>query len=346
MSTRNMTRRSFIRRAAVSAAAIAGVSAASDYFGGGDYFPVEPVYPTDDVVISDDKIAVHPTGNGETDWGNLDWAVNNPDGLPVHLMPKAKDGERLDFMLPECTECAGYLGVEIRQDADIRGQAGGAAIQGGMSAFYSFANHNLSIRGITFKGQEYISLYGTFNNVDLVSSGTSPIPVPEPAFGAALLLNGHIRASGCHFNGYSAGMFCQAQGGKISSSAFASDSCGLYLGGMNTEASGNTFSGAGFADILVEGEQAQGNKLAGNKLSAASLANLIIWSNAVDTVVRLGIGSVASGTTPIPIPEPKVLDLGVGTDIHGSYGTITDSGPFIQPIADLSEEIMSVFAIE
>jgi hypothetical protein len=55
---------------------------------------------------------------------------------------------------------------------------------------------------------------------------------------------------------------------------------------------------------------------------------------------------VASGSDPIPIPEPTILDMGTNSAIKGKYTVILDPSPVEAEIPALIDEIYSLLAIE
>lgn len=353
MSKAHMSRRGFIKRAAVGAAAASGMAAADYLPPGGE--------PDGNVVEHPNKVVVYPTGVEDADWANLEYSINEFQ-KDVHLMDRSKNGVKMNFKLPTCDQCDGYLGVEITRDVNIIGhgnpKGANATIEGGLIAFADYGHHNVSIQKVSFLNQEFSAVYGSFN--DFVFKGNQvavdPMPLPEPSYGVFLeevtnsmqILKNEIKNQ--------TGFVCKgATSGKISQNRIESAVCGVYASGVqNTSLKGNVVDvyNGGLAGFILDGT-ASNNEVKAGKLKGEPYFGAVVLGsgnptnnrflmidvkqldcteasiginplnieNVYDTIVKGGPGSVSVDPMPLPKPRDKVLDNGIGSQIT-HYGEV------------------------
>lgn len=354
-----ISRKGFLRSAAVGAAAASGVASA-------DYFPPTPVpEPNDNVVVKDNKVFVYPTDVEEANWANLDLAINYHD-KDVYLMDRSKEGEKMNFKLPACQECDGYYGVGITRDVNIVGhgnpEGSNATIEGGFVAFFDEGHHNVSIQKTSFLNQDLASVYGYFNDFVFKENRVAldPIPLPEPKYGIFLEeISGSMKILKNDISNF-AGIICkEADGGEISQNTLNTSFCGIYAKNIqNTEFKGNVIDSGWLAGIILDGgtnsnevksgklsgqpffgaivlgqENAEGNSILTLDLNHLECVIAGIGINpegtgsVTDTVVKGGPGSVS--LDPIPLPDPKriVLDKGTSSQIKNFQFVINEISP-------------------
>ena len=351
MSDPRISRRNFIRGAAVGAAAFSGLAAA------GDYSPPDVIPPgaNPNIIAHPDKIIVYPTGNQDWDFQSLQSAFSEYTQKKIILMDRTIGGIPKDFVLGD-----GYA-VEVTRDASLIGYGNGSKILGGYAAFMDDGIlHNLSIQKIFFQGQSTAAVLGNFNKIDIVSSGVNPDPVPYPACGFVIACNGSINLVNNTIQHTWLGIFVGGapQGGRINSQRIISDECGIYLSGATTyffnsllylDISGNHIacSNGALSNIILNGG-AIGNKITGNKFLGNSLiANVFIGTDASDTMVRTGAGSVSGGVNPEPVPKPLIIDLGLNSDIKGNFIMHNSISPEdMERIISMEYIIQGLFNIE
>lgn len=329
MATMNsrISRGGFIRRAVLGAAAIAGASRASDYF------PPPDTVPSPDIVPRPGQIIVFPSGNAEQDLQNLQGAISQYSQPVIRLMGRTRSGTASGFALPPDGT------IFITRDVEISG----GEIIGGYIAFYCRWGFSLSLKNIVLRGQSAASVAGYFSNLGLVSSGVEPIPVPSPAScGFVVRLSGTLSAVNSYAANTRVGLFAQGmQSGHVASCEFDGSECAAFLMGDNTTLSGNRLSGAQpIANAIVSG---QSNTLFGNRFFGSPLANLLILPGASMIRANFGIGSVASGVEPIPVPEPKIIDMGAGSVLNGRYSGISPPEGLLAQVEEVLGSLQPFF---
>ena len=314
----------------MGAAAFAGIVKSSDSDTG-------PLPPNLDIIQFPDRLVVYPTGDPLKDYPNLQGAISGYPQYIVSLMDRSRGGQMTAFMLPE-----GEM-VWVTRDVDVVGNK--AVIQGGDVAFYCADNHSFGLKGVTLRYQSTAGVLGNFNNVDLVSSGVEPIPVPEPAHGFVLRLTGMLTVINTTVMNSRVGLYAEGMvGGQVTASTIFAGVCGAFLNGANTRISGSSFylggGEEGISDVLLAGlsETLMGNRYVGG-------TNIVIASSASDSAVHIGRGSVASGVEPIPVPEPKIVDMGLNSVLRGRY-TPAAAPPGLQNRIDaLYEEMFGLLYV-
>ncbi|MCI0504075.1 hypothetical protein L0Y65_05190 [Candidatus Micrarchaeota archaeon] len=330
--TGHMTRKEFLRTAGLTAAAVAGAASAT---GEPDVISPPDTMPNPDIVPYDNHLDVYPTGDPASDLQNLQYAVSGYAQPSIHLMRKTRAGAASDFSLPP----AGV--VEITRDVEFAGN--GSAIVGGYIAFHSYGGCSLALKNLELRGQSLASVAGLFNDVDLVSSGSNPVPVPDPAYGFIVRLSGALRVANSFARNTKVGIFAQGMSsGHIVSSDFSGTACPVFLDGNLTSLSGNSFSSpSSIAGVIVSGGS---NILAGNRFSPFQAVNLLILPGASNTIANLGKGSVASGSNPVPVPEPKIVDYGQNSAINGRYLAVGPSDSLLAQVDELYGGLSFLFS--
>ncbi len=349
-----MTRRDFIKKAALGAAAISGLSRAGGTPAG--------ISPTQNILVYPNRIVVYPTGDAEEDLENLQSAVSDYTQPDIYLMATSRSGAETSFVLPADS------GVQLTQDKNITGQGspGGtnATIQGGVIGFvkppYGADPISVSISKITFLGQEYAAA-GGWEFEEFVFEGNSVQAAPDPlppllphygvfvvgSTGSMEILNNQISADVC--------IACAEvqNGGVISLNSLNGDSCGVYVCGvysnlemlpsMNLNIKGNTISSDGPACIVLDGGELDNNTVWGNNLEGNAQIGLVIvgenytggqpmtssgntfWVNDVRNL-ECTIASIA--INPVAVAKGIVS----GTTVKGGPGSVSAAPDPLPPL--------------
>jgi hypothetical protein len=293
-----ISRKRFLKSAAVGAAAASGIASA-------DYFPPGPgPDPDGNVVEKKNKVIVYPTGDSYADYLNLKEAISDYPEYPseIHLMDKSKTGEKTSFVLPaeydpDCPLCEGYMGIELTRDVKIIGQGKDAKVEGGMIAFASYDDYSLSIKNLNFVNQEFSAVYGYFDNLVFKNNNVSvnpmpppspdvnPMPPPEPTYGLFLQdITNYLEIKNCSITNL-AGIVCKgANDLVISNNIFLSTMTAIYLANVsNAKIKDNKMDlynmaatyNSGFANIIID-QGSSSNEIKNGKISGDPYFGILI----------------------------------------------------------------------
>ena len=288
MNPNQMSRRGFIRSAAIGAT-VAGIASA-------DYFPPEVPGENEFIEIKSNQVIIYPSGFAEIDQTNIQ-GVMNDSTLPknIYLKSGKKNGAIESFKLPCCDE---YNSLVVSRDIILTGQSSpngnGTVIEGGYIAFENHVQENppsLLISKISFQNQMFGAVYGYFNDFGFDGSEVSslpmpppspeslPMPPPEPGYGLFLEnVSGNLQIKNSSITNIG-GIVCKgAQNASITNTNIRSTLTSLYLQNVaNASIKDNSFDNynRGLANIILDGNSSM-NEIKNGKISGNALFGILV----------------------------------------------------------------------